>query len=222
MESKYPPYMTAYGKIAPIFDAIKKAAVPEKFNYNFLETILGFKSSSDRAIMALLKRLDFITPDGVPTELYRAFRHKDDGPIVLADSIKRAFSDIFLANEYAYKLSRNEIEEIIRIKTGAADKSITVTSVVGTFDELCKLANFETKSKNKKDQPSVGGATINPEPIKHPTENNPVLPDPPMPLPPKTLGLSYTINLNLPPTTDIEVFNAIFKSLKEHIFYDKR
>jgi hypothetical protein len=31
------------------------------------------------------------------------------------------------------------------------------------------------------------------------------------------LGLSYTINLNLPATSDITVFNAIFKSLKEHL-----
>jgi len=31
------------------------------------------------------------------------------------------------------------------------------------------------------------------------------------------LGLSYTINLNLPATSDIAVFNAIFKSLREHL-----
>lgn len=31
------------------------------------------------------------------------------------------------------------------------------------------------------------------------------------------LNLSYTINLNLPATSDQAVFNAIFKSLKEHL-----
>jgi hypothetical protein len=31
------------------------------------------------------------------------------------------------------------------------------------------------------------------------------------------MNLSYTINLNLPPSTDPEVFNAIFKALKEHL-----
>lgn len=31
------------------------------------------------------------------------------------------------------------------------------------------------------------------------------------------LRLRYTINLNLPATTDVAVFNAIFKSLKEHL-----
>ena len=33
----------------------------------------------------------------------------------------------------------------------------------------------------------------------------------------KGLGLSYTINLNLPTTSDITVFDAIFKSLKENL-----
>jgi hypothetical protein len=31
------------------------------------------------------------------------------------------------------------------------------------------------------------------------------------------MNLSYTINLNLPPSPDPEVFNAIFKALKEHL-----
>jgi hypothetical protein len=32
-----------------------------------------------------------------------------------------------------------------------------------------------------------------------------------------SLGLSYTVNLNLSETTDVEVFNAIFKALKENL-----
>ena len=31
------------------------------------------------------------------------------------------------------------------------------------------------------------------------------------------LSLSYTINLNLPATTEIDVFNAIFKSLRDNL-----
>lgn len=34
------------------------------------------------------------------------------------------------------------------------------------------------------------------------------------------LNLAYTINLNLPATADIAVFNAIFKSLKENLLKD--
>ena len=32
--------------------------------------------------------------------------------------------------------------------------------------------------------------------------------------------VSYTINLNLPETTDPDVFNAIFRSLREHLLKD--
>ena len=35
------------------------------------------------------------------------------------------------------------------------------------------------------------------------------------------LGISDTINLNLPAMTQVEVFNAIFKSLKEHILNEQ-
>lgn len=31
------------------------------------------------------------------------------------------------------------------------------------------------------------------------------------------LGLNYTINLQLPATSDVAVFNAIFKSLRDHL-----
>jgi hypothetical protein len=34
------------------------------------------------------------------------------------------------------------------------------------------------------------------------------------------LNLAYIINLNLPATSDIAVFNAIFKSLKENLLKD--
>jgi hypothetical protein len=34
------------------------------------------------------------------------------------------------------------------------------------------------------------------------------------------LNLAYTINLNLPATSDQTVFNAIFRSLKEHLLTD--
>jgi hypothetical protein len=35
------------------------------------------------------------------------------------------------------------------------------------------------------------------------------------------MGLSYTINLNLPATTEIEVFNAIFRSLRENLLREQ-
>jgi len=41
MATSYPPYVDAYNKVSDIFNAIKVAAVPTKFNQDFLKTILG-------------------------------------------------------------------------------------------------------------------------------------------------------------------------------------
>ena len=72
------------------------------------------------------------------------------------------------------------------------------------MQELFKLADFTGKHKIeiKKRQADEGAI----EKLPHePVEKL------------RQLGISYTINLNLPATTEVEVFNAIFKSLKEHI-----
>ena len=64
----YPPYVSPYGKIPELFRRIKEAAVPSKFTNDFLYAKLGFKSTSQRAFIPLLKRLGFIGEEQVPTQ----------------------------------------------------------------------------------------------------------------------------------------------------------
>lgn len=52
----YPPYVNAYGAIPKLFEKIRDASVPPKFNQDFLETALELKSSSHRALIPLLKK----------------------------------------------------------------------------------------------------------------------------------------------------------------------
>jgi hypothetical protein len=56
-----------------------------------------------------------------------------------------------------------------------------------------------------------------------PIETKPVTPEQPSPVPPEgnpfgRTGLHYNIQIHLPATKDVEVYNAIFKSLREHLF----
>lgn len=79
-----------------------------------------------------------------------------------------------------------------------------IPNVAGTFLELVKLAKFDGAiPKKKKEHEEVEEQEKGDSTGQHHKTTK--------------LGISYTINLNLPPTTEIEVFNAIFKSLKEHI-----
>ena len=212
MAIKYPPYVGGYGKIATLFRAIKDAAVQPKFTNNFMQTALALKSTSFRAMIPLMKRLGFIDSANVPTLAYKAFRDEARSGAVMADRLRVAYEDLFSANEYAYKLKKPELEAKLKSLTGAGSDDKNVPLVASTFLELSKLATFD------------GEASKAPKSTETQAQEAPKDKDVASQAPSghhaAKLGISYTINLNLPATTEIQVFNAIFKSLKEHILHE--
>lgn len=216
MATKYPPYVNAYGKIGDILGGIKSAAVPPKFTQDFLSTVLGLTSSSYRAMIPLLKRLNFLDVNSVPTQAYKDYRDESNSKYVLAKQIKDAYSGLFSAHEYAHKLKKDEVTSKLKTVLGISDDDANLPYVVGTFLELIKHADFEEPKKGKeKKKPKEDDEGEGEQDSKPPGFGNGVPPDRNM-----KLGISYTINLNLPATTEIEVFNAIFKSLKENLLKD--
>jgi hypothetical protein len=211
--AEYPPYVNAYGGIPLLFEKIKSASVPPKFTVDFLSTVLDMKSSSYRALIPLLKKLGFIDPANVPTQAYKDFREDDFNVSggVMAAQLKQAYKELFQANEYAWKLNKDQLTGKFKSLTGAGDDDQYIPSVVGTFLALSKLAKWEggaaPKPKPPEEKPPIGeggsGGGDGRKPPREFTDGN--------------LRLSYTINLNLPATTEIEVFNAIFKSLRENL-----
>lgn len=202
MAKKYPPYVNAYGNLSKLFNKIREAAVPAKFTTDFMHSMLGLKSSSHRAMIPLLKNLGFLDQSNVPKKEYKEYRGEEkQAKVVMAQRIRESYSNLYAASEYAHKLSKKELTSKLKTLTGAGDKDKVIPYVVSTFMELCKLADFEAKPflPEKKEKQKEDKKPEEKERIASP------------------LGISYTINLNLPATTEIEVFNAIFKSLKEHI-----
>lgn len=204
---KYPPYVYGYGAIPKLFAEIKKASVPPKFTQDFMETVLELKSSSHRALVPLLKKLNFIDAGNVPTDAYRAYREDSQSGAVMAAQLKAAYADIYKANEYAHSLSRSDLQSKIRALVGASEDDANIPAVVGTFVELAKLSDFKAQSPGAGAGPKDGDSD----------QRAARTPSGPGKIVTSAIGLSYTINLNLPATTEIEVFNAIFKSLKEHL-----
>ncbi len=204
----YPPYVNAYNGIPKLFAKINAAAVPPKFTVDFLNTVLDLKSSSFRAMIPLLKRLGFLDAANTPTQAYKEFREDSLSGPVMAERLREAYRPLFAANEYAWKLTKPELVSKLRSLTGAAEDDANIPYVAGTFLELAKLAKWEGGTpKPKKDvteaQGAAGGAGNERGNGREELEGG--------------LRLGYTINLNLPATTEIEVFNAIFKSLRENL-----
>ena len=153
-------------------------------------------------MIPLLKNLGFIDQASVPTQAYKDYRDESQSKVVMAKQIKLGYAELFTAHEYANKLTKENLTGKLKTLLGVATTDPNLNSVVGTFLELVKLGDFETK-ESKKDIKEI--AQDKKEPPKRDRETE------------IKLGLSYTINLNLPATTEVEVFNAIFKSLKENI-----
>src|SRR4030065_1596192 len=97
-------YMYAMRSLPRMFEAIQRAQVPPRFSHSFLQT-LGFKSTNDRAFINVLKGLGFLDANAVPTQTYRAYRDKQNGPRVLAKQFRPAYKGLFLSDENAQNLS---------------------------------------------------------------------------------------------------------------------
>lgn len=205
MAIDYPPYVNGYGGIPNLFKKIKQAAVPTKFTQDFMTTVLGLKSSSYRAMIPLLKKLGFIDQANIPTPAYRDFREDSFAGSVMADRLREAYESLFTANEYANKLDKKELMAKLRSLIGAAEDDANVPAVAATFMELSKLAKWDGLAKPKKEKEAEPEEEADKGRDGKDRQLN------------GRLGLSYTINLNLPATTEIEVFNAIFKSLRENL-----
>lgn len=203
-------YLTSGKNLKSILDAIQGAQAPDKFTINFLET-LGFKSSSDRLIVGVLKSLGFIDSDGKPTDRYFRFLDQTQAELVLAEGIRDAYADLFQVNTNAQRLSRSElINKFKTLSQGQLSDSV-LEKLAMTFTELVKLADFNeiakptpptSSSLDKDESDSVDKSAL------HLNQRSPDI---------GLGGLHYNIQIILPTTRDTKVYDAIFQSLRAHL-----
>lgn len=198
------PYVTSYGAITKTLERIKQASTPDRFTQDFLSTKLGLKGGSPKPVIPFLKRSGFLASDGTPTDLYRRFRNPSQTGAAAAEALRLGYRSLFEVNEYAQDLSDPELRGLIVQVTGQEGESSTTRAMLGSFKALREFADFEASASEQ----SPSTTPVAPEDSDG--ESVDLAPPPP-------LSLGYTINLNLPATSDIAVFNAIFKSLREHL-----
>ncbi len=204
MASDY-PYMMSNNKIAPILEQIEKAEKPPKFTYEFLKR-LGFSSSNDRAIIPLFKKLGFLRDDGSPTEHYDGLRDPSTRPYVLGEQIRDLYSDLFAIDTEIHKRSDEKIKGAVSRVTG--EEATAVTRLSNTFKTLVGLAKFNSRATAQQKEP------LSPADSDSVDESESVIPDH---LQLGTPDFHYNIQIHLPATTEVSVYNAIFKSLKDNL-----
>lgn len=206
-------YTLKPGSVPAYFDAMLNAEAPERFTVRFLES-LEFKSTNDRTFINVLKDLGFIDTDGIPKERYYEFLDRSQSAKVVAEGVREAYSDLFAVNTEAHKLSQDEVKNKLRTLYKGAKKDGLIARIAGTFSALCEYADF---SSPKALRPT-------PKPIRAAEERTQKSKQPPLDkgkgesMPPLSVdALQYHINIVLPESRDQAVYDAIFKSLREHL-----
>lgn len=211
MASDNPPYVTAYGNIGKALLKVKAAQAPPRFTQDFLATKLGMKGGSARPLIPFLKRTGFLGSDGVPTERYRRFRNPGQSGAAAAEALREGYHSLYQINEYLHEASDDELLGVIVQATGLEPDSGTTRAIQGSFKALKDLATFDQVDPDKDDSVEEEEAVGDNSEAKRADSDGESVKIP------KSLGLSYTINLNLPATSEIAVFDAIFRSLNAHL-----
>lgn len=206
-------YLTSTKNLEGILNAIQTAQAPDKFTLKFLES-LEYKSSGDRLIIGILKGLGFLDDSGSPTDRYFRFLDQGEAGKVLAESIKEAYEDLFRINTKANDLSESEVKNKLKTLLQGQKTDAVLDDMAKTFKALCNLADWKQSSTTKmiiEDLDKVSRKT------DKRTEDVQTKFDEQKDTKPENLQLSYNIQIILPATRDTAVYDALFKSLKEHL-----
>lgn len=203
------PYVTATGNITRALDAIAAAATPERVSGDFVKTILKIPGGSGDQMNSFLKKVGFTNPDGTPSSIYKKFRNPSSRGAAAAESLKFGYGPLYVRNEYMHQLTDDKLRGLIIEETGSGDDSAVPGMVLASIKAIKKYADFSTASSTE----AFDGIPITHLSTPALTSNI----DTEDQAQSIGMNLSYTINLNLPASSDIAVFNAIFKSLRENL-----
>jgi hypothetical protein len=200
------PYLSSPGTVNTVLERIRAAATPPTVNADFAQTKLKIKGGGGRAIPPFLKKIGFVAGDGTPTSIYERFRNpsKTVSGAAVAEAIRYGYKPLFEVNEYAHELPDKDLKGLIVQVTGLGQGNRVVEMVFGTVKRLKSYADFEADTT----EVVIESAPEASAPAKTLAQAG------------SDFRIGYTINLNLPASTNVEVFNAIFKSLKEHLLHD--
>jgi hypothetical protein len=197
------PYTSSPGVLRRVLEKIPTSEKPSVFNGDFLGTVMGATGGAARPIIPILKATGLLNQNGGPTELYAQYQTEAGRPAAALQALQNGFREVFRRNQYAHRASEQELIDIIVAITGLPRKEGIVRYILTTFQALQEVA------KNARETQDA------PEPEARPAAETPL---------DEVIGglggglqLAYNINVILPETTNVEVYNAIFRSLRGNL-----
>jgi hypothetical protein len=213
-------YLTSQKNLGDILAAIQTAKAPETFTRQFLVG-LGFKSSSDRLVINVLKSIGFLTADGAPTQRYFDFLDQTQAERVLAEGVMEGYADLFELNTKANTMKSAELKNKMRTLSQGKLTDSVLDKLAMTFTALAKHGDFDAANaaaaggdaasgddgdNGAGDGDDGGGDGQDGGGNGDETAGKLVID-----------GLIYNIQIQLPESRNPEVYDALFQSLKKHL-----
>jgi hypothetical protein len=199
-------YLTGTKNLQEILAAVQKASVPSKFTYDFLKK-LGYPSSTDRPLIPLFKAMRFLDASSTPLDRYKRFRDGTQARAVMAEGMREAYADVFGVDQQAQNLSPEDLKGIFMRLSGKSDS--VAEKMALTFKSLAGYADFSAP-------PAVNGGpppAIVDEPEVPETHDEVERVDRKVPM----LQLRHDIHIHLPISTDVTVYDAIFRAVRQNL-----
>ena len=133
-------YLTSVKNLPAIMAKIVEGTAPKKFTIAHLKSI-GFPSSNDRGMLALLKDLGFLSDDGAPSRRYHDYRDASRSPAIMAEALREAYEDLFHISERPGPSHRAAIEGKIKSALNVSDR--VARESASTFLALLRLADLD-------------------------------------------------------------------------------
>lgn len=167
---------------------------------------MGATGGAARPIIPILKATGLLNQTGAPTELYAQFQTDAGRPIAALQALRNGFGEIFRRNQYAHRADEAALIDVIVAITGLPKKENIVRYILNTFQafqDTAKLAREDLSTEESSDNGQIH-ETIPAISHSKPSAGG-------------RLQLAYNINIVLPETTNVEVYNAIFRSVKANL-----
>ena len=135
-------YLTSIKNLPAIMTKIVEGTAPKKFTMAHLKS-LGFTSSNDRGVLALLKDLGFLSEDGTPNQRYHDYRDTSRSGAVMAEALRDAYEELFHINEKPSSSDREAIQGKFKSENNVSDR--VAQQSTSTFMALLELADLDAR-----------------------------------------------------------------------------
>lgn len=127
----------------------------------------------------------------------------------MAAGLRDGWSDVFLSDERAHEKNATQLKSMFQSLTGKSEP--VAEKMASTFRALCTLADFSAAGAASSvptgpGQPDTDVGTITPVTAREAAEGAG-----------RIVSLHSDVHVHLPPTTDVAVYTAIFRALREEL-----